>query len=60
MTVASLCNKVHILLNLVQSMFYFNLYFDYIVTAEWPLSTYCSFSYSFVNGFNLYYNIYII
>ena len=54
MTVSSLCNKVHILLNLVQSMFYFSLYFDYIVTAEWPLLTYCSFSCLFVSEFNLY------
>ena len=49
MTVSSLCNKVHILLNLVQSMIYFNFYFDCIATAEWPLLTYCSFSCSFVN-----------
>ena len=54
MTVSSLCNKFHILLNLVQSMIYFNFYFDYIVTTEWPLLTYCSFSCSFVNEFNLY------
>ena len=48
MTVSSLCNKVHILLNLVQSM----IFFYYIATAEWPLLASCSFSY--VNGFNLY------
>ena len=54
MTVSSLCNKVHILLNLVQFMIYFNFYFDYIVTAEWPLLTYCSFSFSFVNELNLF------
>ena len=35
MTVSSLCNKVHILLNFVQSM----IYFDYIATAEWHLLT---------------------
>ena len=60
MTVSSLCNKVHVLLNLVQSMICFNLYFDYLVTAEWPLLTYCSFSCSFVNESNLYSNIYIV
>ena len=38
MAESSLCKKVHILLNLVQSMIYFN-YFDYIATAEWPLLT---------------------
>ena len=37
MTVSSLCNKVHILLNLVQFMIYSNSNFDYITTAEWPL-----------------------
>ena len=37
MTVSSPCNKVHILLNLVKFMTYFNFYFDYIATAEWPL-----------------------
>ena len=54
MTVSSLCNKVPILLNLVQSIIYFNFYFDYIATIERPLLTYCSFSCSFANGSNLY------
>ena len=39
----SLCNTVHIPVNLVQSKIYFNFYFDYIATAEWPLLTYVHF-----------------
>ena len=40
--------------NVASILIYFNFDFDYIVTADWPLLTYCSFSCSFVNEFNLY------